>query len=352
MPARIRTIDGVEIYDLIKSRDNVALAVKNACKDHAHDPAVIRIKENPEPYIDAVCEILENGEFHYSSFKFKTIFERGKWRHLCFTHTFPDRIIQHAVFQIVEPILLGTCIRDTYAAIKGRGLHRGVVQIQRDMEADPEGTMYCLKFDIRHYFDNIDRNLLFKMIKRKIKDPRTLEILHRIIFECPGEKGLPIGLFSSQILSAFYLSGFDHYCKERLGAPYYYRYADDIVLLYRNPAQLRRYLVFIRKYLAELGLEIKPNWQIFPVDSRGIDFMGYVFRHTHVRIRKRNKISYIRSCNRILYCLRHTEAITPTMIRSKSSYEGMLGWCDARHLVEVHTGRVDRALEFGLEAIA
>lgn len=351
MPKRIRTINGKELYDLIRDRDNVELAVKNACKDHAHDPAVIRIRENPEPYVDAVCRILDEQSFHYSTFKYKTIFERGKWRNLCFTRTFPDRIIQHAVFQIVEPILLGTCIRDTYAAIKGKGLHKGVVQIRKDMDSDPEGTQYCLKIDIRHYFENIDRNKLFELIKRKIKDPRTLEILHRIIFECPGDSGLLIGLFSSQILSAFYLSAFDHYCKEVLGMPYCYRYADDIVVLYRNKRMLHRYLEFMRKYLRDLGLEIKPNWQIFPVDARGVDFMGYVFRHGYVLVRKRNKINYIRSCNLIVRCLRHKEPITGTMIRSKASYEGLLSWCDSRHLVEVHSGRVDIALEFGVDAL-
>lgn len=69
MPKRIRTINGKELYDLIRDRDNVELAVKNACKDHAHDPAVIRIRENPEPYVDAVCRILDEQSFHLNSAK-------------------------------------------------------------------------------------------------------------------------------------------------------------------------------------------------------------------------------------------------------------------------------------------
>lgn len=347
---RIRTIDGVELYDLIRARDNVALAVKNACKDHAKDPFVIHIKEDPEPYIDAVCEILDNEAFHYSEFLSKVIFERGKWRHLCYTRTFPDRIVQHAVMQIVAPILLGTCTADTYAAIPGRGLHKANQAIRAALKNDPNHTRYCLKIDVKSYFPSVDREILWELIKRKIRCSRTLKILHTMIFDCPGE-GLLIGLYISQILSSFYLSTFDHYVKEVLGQPYYFRHMDDVVVLSGNKDVLRWCLFYMTRELNKLGLTVKGNWQIFPVDSRGIDFIGYVFRHTHTRVRKRNKIAYKRSCSRIVWAVAHKRQITPHMLMSKQSYEGMMGWCDARNLVKINDGRVFRAIEFGVEAV-
>ena len=231
---RIKTIEGVELYDIICSRENVEAAVQAACRDHHKDPAVIRIRENPEPYIQAAIQILVTGSFHYSNFRTKRIFERGKQRNLCYTRTFPDRIIQHAVLQVVGPILLGTCIRDTYAAIKGKGLHRCNRYIREVMHNDPEGTEYCCKMDMSKYFPSIDRNKLFALIKKKIKCARTLEIISRMIFEVPGKKGTPVGLYSSQIFSTFYLTYFDHYCKEVLGIPYYARYMDDVVIFARR----------------------------------------------------------------------------------------------------------------------
>ena len=349
---RIKTIDGVELYDIICSRENVEAAVQAACRDHHKDPAVIRIRENPEPYIQAVIQILVTGSFHYSNFRTKRIFERGKQRNLCYTRTFPDRIIQHAVLQVVGPILLGTCIRDTYAAIKGKGLHRCNRYIREVMHNDPEGTEYCCKMDMSKYFPSIDRNKLFALIKKKIKCARTLEIFSRMIFEVPGKKGTPVGLYSSQIFSTFYLTYFDHYCKEVLGIVYYARYMDDVVILARSKFLLRQYKHHIEVYLQELVLTIKPNWQIFPVESRGVDFVGYVFRHDYILLRKRIKISYIRSCNCILHAVRHGEQITPHMMASKISYEGWISrWCDGYRLVEKHTRRVDIALEFGAEAI-
>lgn len=348
---RIGAINGVKLYDLIKDRDNVALAVKNACRDHHRDPVVQQIKMNPGPYIDATLDILETESFHYSRFKHKTIFERGKKRELCYTRTFPDRIVQHAVMQIVAPILLGTCVRDTYAAREGRGIHAGMTQIREDMAADPEGTIYALKIDVHHYFPSVRRDVLFDALKRKLKCRRTLEILHRMIFECPGEDGLPIGLYSSQIFSTFYLSDFDHYCKEALGARHYYRYMDDIVLLGHSKPVLRQMLRLMERRLAVLGLSVKGNWQVFPVDVRGLDFMGFVIRHSHVLIRKRNKLAYIRACNTILHAVRHRESVTPHMLMSMSSYLGMIGWCDGRNLSHIHGGRVERALDLGADAI-
>lgn len=348
---RIKKIKGVALYDIIRSRENVELAVRNACHDHHRDPIVQKIKIDPEPYIEGALQILNDRTFHYSKFKHRTIWERGKKRELCYTRTFPDRILQHAVMQVVSPILLGTCTRDTYAAREGMGIHHGSMQVRKAMKADPHGTRYCLKMDVRHYFDSIDRKILFEKVKRKIKCGRTLDILEEMIFGCPGEMGLPIGLYSSQIFSTFYLSDLDHYVKERLGATYYYRYMDDLVLLFGSKHYLRVARTFIERRLSSMALTLKGNWQIFPVNSRGVDFLGFVMRHRGTRLRKRVKIALIRSTNVIVNSIRHGETVTPRMLASMRSYIGMAGWCDTKRLIERHYGRAVRAMEFGPEAI-
>lgn len=351
MVKRVSQIDGVKLYDIIKSRANVLGAIKDACRDHAKDPAVINIKENPDKYADVVQEILETQNYRPSGFKQRRIFERGKWRELCYTRTFPDRIIQHCVLRVVAPILLGTCIRDSYAAIKGRGLHAGSVQIRKDLRADPDHTRYCLKIDVKKYFPSINREFLFQMVKRKIKCGRTLSLLETIIFECPGDSGLPIGMYPSQIFSAFYLCEFDRYCKQTLGLRHYYRYMDDIVVLGSSKNVLWNALRFMRRMLSSYGLTVKSNWQIFPLGIRGLDFMGFVFRHSHTRIRKRNKVKYIRVCNHIVRNIKYKLGLTAHMFASKISYEGMLNWCDSRNLLKIHGSKVYIALEFGPEAL-
>jgi hypothetical protein len=111
-------------------------------------------------------------------------------------------------------------------------------------------------------------------------------------------KGVPIGNYLSQFFANLYLTYFDHWVKEELKCKYYFRYADDIVILGNDKNYLRNVLVSIKLYLKQvLNLELKPNYQIFPVESRGIDFVGYKFCHTHVLLRKSIKMRMFRLIN-------------------------------------------------------
>lgn len=98
--------------------------------------------------------------------------------------------------------------------------------------------------------------------------------------------GVPIGNYLSQYFANLYLSELDHLCKEELKCKFYYRYADDIVILSDDKDFLHKVLIYIKLYVHTIGLKVKDNYQIYPVDSRGINFVGYVFYHTHTLIRK------------------------------------------------------------------
>lgn len=130
--------------------------------------------------------------------------------------------------------------------------------------------------DITKFYPSIDHNILKSIISRKIKDTKVLEILYEIIDSVNGingiyGKGVPIGNYLSQYFANLYLTGFDHWCKEELKCRYYYRYADDIVILGESKAHLRNVLVAIKLYLKHvLKLGVKGNYQIFPVESRGL----------------------------------------------------------------------------------
>ena len=349
MMKRIRYLNGKELYDCICDMDNIRDALDDACRNHSHDPAVQRIKENPEPYVRAVKDILDNESFHYTGFKQRTIFERGKLRELCYTRTFPDRVIEHCVFNIIAPILHASVPTCEWAAIKGKGAHHCSAKLHNDLIHDWKGTRYCLKVDMHHFFDSIVRIILFNMIKKKIKCPRTLKILHTLIFDTPDDRGLKIGLYGSQILSVFYLSGLDHYLKEVLGLRYVYRYMDDIVVLSSSKIVLRSVLIHMRKYLKEeLDLELKDNYAIFPVEKRRIDFVGYVLNHLTVMIRKKTKMKYIGQCHMMIRHVRRGIPITTHDTLSKRSYEGMFAWCTDRTPIEKYDGMVDTMITFGV----
>ena len=154
-----------------------------------------------------------------------------------------------------------------------------------------------------------------------------LEILYEIIDSVNGingiyGKGVPIGNYLSQYFANLYLTGFDHWCKEELKCRYYYRYADDIVILGESKAHLSNVLVAIKLYLKHvLKLGVKGNYQIFPVESRGIDFVGYAFRHDYIRVRKGIK----NSCRKRIRHSNNLAGILP-------SYFGWFQHCNAVNL--------------------
>ena len=169
------------------------------------------------------------------------------------------------------------------------------------------------------------------MAEQLFEDDGTLACLHipadEIIDSAPG---LPIGNYLSQTLANVYLAYFDHYVKEQLGVRYYFRYVDDIVVLSDDKERLRSILSAMRTYLGErLHLEIKPNWQIFPVEARGLDFLGYVFRHGYVLLRKRIK----RNLFRTLAHLRKVCKTTKEIRLAVASYIGWLKYTNSRNLI-------------------
>lgn len=208
---------------------------------------------------------------------------------------------------------------DTYSCIKNRGIHRLQKNLQRDLN-DVPGTKYCLKFDLKKFYPSIDHEILKKLLRRKFKDNDLLWLLDEIIDSAPG---LPIGNYLSQYLANFYMTYFDHWVKEELRLKYYYRYADDIVILSNSKPELHSVLAEIRRYLNDnLNLQIKENYQVFPVASRGIDFVGYVFYHTHTLIRKQIKKNFARKLD--------ANPNDPSI----PSYTGWLSHCNAKHLTK------------------
>ena len=176
----------------------------------------------------------------------------------------------------------------TCASVKGRGINRAYNLTKRYLKDDPEGTKYCLKIDISKFYDNIDHEILKYLLAKRFKDKKLLRLLNAYVDSVPGEKGIPIGAYLSQYFANFYLAYFDHYLKEDLGIKYIVRYMDDIIIMSDNKEQLRQWRRDIEQYLTlNLKLTLKTNYQIFPVDSRSIDFVGYKFFHHKILLRQR-----------------------------------------------------------------
>jgi retron-type reverse transcriptase len=285
------------LYGQICSLENLQLADEKARKGKLRSHGVIRHDRNREANLIKLHEDLKNGLYRTSKYDIFTVYE-PKEREIYRLPYFPDRIVHHAVMNILEPVFVSTFTADTYSCIKNRGIHAAAEKIKRALKEDTEGTTHCLKIDIRKFYPSIDHDILKQIVRRKIKDIRLLSLLDEIIDSV--SVGVPIGNYLSQYFANLYLAYFDHWMKEKKSVKFYFRYADDIVILHHDKQYLHGLFKEMQSYLAEnLKLEIKSNWQIFPVNARGIDFIGYVFYHTHTRLRKCIKHKLCRRLARI-----------------------------------------------------
>lgn len=284
--------------------------------------------EHRDEVIAELTAKLKDGSFRLGGYHERIICEYGKERHLQILSMY-DRIAVYAVMNVVDAHLRKRFIRTTGASIKGRGTHDLMKCVQRDMEADPEGTAYCYKFDVRRFYDNVKPEFVMWCYRRVFKDEVLLGLLEHFLHLLP--EGISFGLRSSQGSGNLLLSVFlDHYLKDRYGVRYFYRYCDDGVVLGRTKAELWMIRDIVHEQLRQIDLEVKPNERVFPT-SEGIDFLGYVIRPNSVMLRKRIKQKFARKMHEVKSRRRRRELI--------ASFYGMAKHADCNNLFNKLTGK-------------
>lgn len=306
------------IFNKIISVENLTAAELIARKGKLKQPGVKEFDKNAEGNILKLHAMLADRTYRTSAYTTFTIYE-PKERLIFRLPYFPDRILHHAIMLQMESFFVAMFTADTYSCIKGKGIHgasRSLIESLRDTQ----GTHYCLKLDIKKFYPSVDHRILKALLRRKIKDVDLLWLLDEII---DSADGLPIGNYLSQFLANFYLTPFDYWIKGNRCVKHYFRYADDIVILSDNKAHLHNLLSEIKIYFSQnLKLMVKENWQVFPVEARGIDFVGYVHYHDVVYLRKTIKKTFARKVARGINK------------KSIASYNGWLKHCNGKHLVK------------------
>lgn len=272
---------------------------------------------------------LADGSFRLGSYHERIICENGKVRHLQILSMY-DRIAVYAVMNVVDQHLHKRFIRTTGASIKKRGTHDLRKCMQLDMDNDPEGTRYCYKFDVKHFYDNTKPEFVMWCFRRVFKDKTLLSLLDHFLHLLP--EGISFGLRSSQASGNLLLSVFlDHFLKDKYGIKYFYRYCDDGVVLcgHKQKNWLARNIV--HEQIGEIDLEIKKNERVFP-SAQGIDFLGYVtFNGSYSLLRKRVKKKYARKLHKVKSRKRRRELI--------ASFYGMAKHACCRNLFYKLTGK-------------
>ncbi len=287
------------LYDRVCSYDNLLKAFKKARKGKTTYNYVIEFEQNLEHNLQQLrYELLLHA---YRPRLLKNFIIRDPKTRKISKSAFRDRIVHHALCNIIEPLFEKSFIYDSYANRKRKGTLKAVERFSyfhRKVSRNNTRVAYVLKADIRHYFETVDHAVMLSLIKRKIKGQKVLWLI-KIIFSnysaAREGKGMPLGNLTSQFFANVYLNGLDQFVKHILKELCYIRYVDDFVLFHSSKEVLKKDKLKIDTFLKEkLFLELHPDKsKIIPLE-RGTEFLGFkVFFH-HRQIKKKNMRKFYR----------------------------------------------------------
>lgn len=313
------------LYEKLCKRDNLESAHKNASRHKSGRRSVIRFNEDLSTNIDKLHKSLSVGVFKPSECEYKTIKDRKKTRMLSIRPYSPDKVTQHGIINVMSPVWRDSFTRDTYTNLKDHGLHQCVERLKKDLHNDPCGTKYCLQIDLVQHYPLMNHNVIKESVRRKLKDKRLLGLIDGFV---DTMQGLSLGDPLSGWIENVVMSPFDHKVKEVYHVMYYYRFQDDMVFLSGDKMALHRLRKETARDMSCIGQQIKGNWQVYPVDARGIDFIGYRFFHGYTILRKSIKQDIFRLISKY----GSGEVSEDAFKKSMASRLGWLKWCDSHRL--------------------
>lgn len=312
------------IYEKVCDLGNIRLAIESAARHKRGRRNVQRILSRKEQAAREIHILLTNKTFIPSDYTIRNIRDcsSGKHRTIHVPKFYPDQIVHWALMLQLKPMIMRGMYAHSCGSVPGRGQAHGQRYLRRWLDNDQKNTKYCLKMDVSKFYQSVNHDLLMDYFRRVVKDPDALGLIELII-NSTGP-GLPIGNYTSQWFANFFLQELDHYIKQSLGAKYYIRYVDDMVILGPNKKKLHSMRRLIENFLGQVKLSLKDDWQVFPVRARPIDFLGFKFYRGHTTLRARNALRIRRRVRLVKRKLSINRKDACAII----SYLGMVSRCD------------------------
>jgi hypothetical protein len=272
------------LFDRIHEPENLRLAFHKAARGRRGQAVVQQFAANVDRHIAAMSAAIREGTFPVG--RFHQFLIRDPKERVITAPCFEERVLHHAIMNVCEPVMDRWLIDDTFACRSGKGREAAVHRAQHFSR----NAAWCLKLDVRKYFDSISHQRLLHLLESRFKDERLLQLLNRIIAAYRVEMGIgvTIGSLTSQHFANFYLGWLDRFVKETLRVRGYLRYMDDMVLWHSS----REALVEMHGRCAEfaslqLELEFKPG--AVQRTGVGVAFLGCRIWPTHVELNRRSK---------------------------------------------------------------
>jgi retron-type reverse transcriptase len=271
------------LFEQVVDINNIRLAYNKAVRGgNRYTISHLKFKENLEANLHLLQQSLINGTYKRGAYHTFSVYEPKE--RLISALPFRDRVVQHCLNNILQPIFEKLFYYGSYACRPNKGVHNGVKDVQATIRRlAKQGNVYYLKMDFSKYFHSIDKEILFKEVEKKITDKKVLKVL-KDFDGCTGA-GIPIGNLLSQLFANIYGNIFDRFIKTKIKAKHYFRYMDDTVIISNS----KKELVLIQKKLkifARLFMKLKfSKWFIESI-SKPLNFLGYRITPKYKLIRK------------------------------------------------------------------
>lgn len=274
------------LFNQICCFENIHSAYLKARKNKRYRNNILDFSGNLEKQLLQIKEELETGAYKHGEYR-EFIVCDSKKRQIK-APCFKDRVVHHALCNIIDPIFNPCFIFDSYACRKSKGTHRAIKRLKTFLKN--KNNVYCFQCDISKYFDSISHDILILLIKKEITCLKTIALIEEIInssFKKEPGTGIPIGNLTSQLFANIYLNKLDQFVKQKLKSVYYLCYMDDFLFFGKNKSELNELSKIIGQFLYyELKLTVNSKKIIIFPCSLGIDFLGYIVFKDYILLRK------------------------------------------------------------------
>lgn len=251
---------------------------------------------------------LKSGTYVHGKYQSFTIYD-PKERNILAAQI-KDRVVHHALNNIIEPVVDRKFIYHSYACRIGKGQHLAM----RHAKAMLQANTYFIHLDVKKFFYNIHRPTLLGIIGNTVHDEAALGLIEEIInsstrhaFYLPprpvdlfnqtlpdeynytgypnATRGIPIGNLCSQVFANWYMNELDQFVKHQLKIKYYIRYMDDFVFFGNNKSEMHEAEHHIQEFAAkQLKLKLHASGGATRC-THGLTFLGFRIFTTHTTIK-------------------------------------------------------------------
>lgn len=274
--------------------DKLYVAYLEARKSKRNKNPVLAFEASLGSELKALYDELHSGTYTPGEYSFFYVYEPKK--RIIRAPKFRDLVVQHAMYREIYDIFNPSFVDQSFACRKNGGTHKASEYTQKQMRKH-SGESYYLKMDVRKFFYSINRAILERLFRRKIKDERFVQLMVEFS-KMETDTGVPIGSLLSQIYALIYLNPLDHFIKRVLKVRSYVRYVDDFLMIGLGLKQAKRLKLQCERFLADV-LDLKVSHWTMQKVKRGINFVGYRTWKTYKLVRKHSMFKFKRAVKRL-----------------------------------------------------